>query len=117
MTRGNFATRNECARQNYSPAFTQKLREMLSQFLCNKAGVIQLAKGLFGFQKDLHTFRKTEKMAFKFPKVNASGKEGRKSLPLFSTGKSKLLIFFLYFSLHNKADNANWAMYFLLSFS
>lgn len=35
--------------------------EMLSQFLCNKAGVIQLAKGLFGFQQDLHTFRKTEK--------------------------------------------------------
>lgn len=90
---------------------------MLSQFLCNKAGVIELAKGLCGFQKDLHAFRKTEKIAFKFPKVNASGKEGRKSLPLFSTGKSKLLIFILYFSLHNKAASTNWAKYFLLSFS
>lgn len=43
------------------------------------------------------------KKAFKFPKVNASGKEGRKSLHFIFNRKSKLLIFILYFSLHNKA--------------
>lgn len=58
---------------------------MLSHFLCNKAGVIQLAEAYLA-PKGFTYFQKTEKKEnTQFPKVNASGKEGRKSLPLFST--------------------------------
>ena len=89
---------------------------MLSQFLCNKAGVIQLAKGLFGFQQDLHTFRKTEKKAFKFPKVNASGKEESHFL-YFQQGNLSFLFLFCISPYTTKLPVTNWAMYFLLSFS
>lgn len=63
--------------------------------------VIKLTEKLFSFVKGSIYIPRTEESTYTFSKVNALRKRrGKKSLPLFSTGRIKPLVFNLCFSLH-----------------
>lgn len=58
-------------------------------------------KGLSSIPKDLYAFqRETKGLPITFSKVKALRKRRGKSLPVFSPGKFKLLVFNLVLSLH-----------------
>lgn len=60
-------------------------------------------RNLFNFKKNLYVFKRDRERTYKFPKINALGKEGRHSLPLCPTRTNKPLTFYL--SLHNTASS------------
>lgn len=60
--------------------------------------VIELARGLITFEKDLHAFQRDRKRTYKFSKINVLRKKA--AVSLFSKMRIKYLIFNLYLPLH-----------------